>query len=138
MIRRRANFQGGTLDATIDDNDTALDSTEFAGLPVIDPLENEYIILVLDPEGIDGDPEVVWITTHTISDNDVTVERGKEGTTARGHNSGTVWVNAPTTLDFATVVNTDGDDPVVIFAGETDPEDNYTVPDGSIWLDTGA
>lgn len=133
MLRRRGNFKGGTITA-IDDDDVSFVSANFEFLPEIaDP---EYIALTLDPFEDEGEPEIVWVTTHAADSTTVTVERGKEGTVARSHGFGTIWVNAPTTYDFATLVNTDSDVPPVIFVGSTDPETDYDVPDGAVWLDT--
>jgi hypothetical protein len=54
---------------------------------------------VLDPEGVDGDPEIVKLTAHTGAADNGTIERGLQSTTNRAHNSGTVWSTAVTKAD---------------------------------------
>src|SRR5690606_10935535 len=124
----------GTLSPSIDGTDTVLESIEFAMLPVIGA--NDYLAITLDPEGIFDDPEIVWIVDHGLGEDFLEVERGKEGTDARAHADGTVWVHAPTVKDYTTIVNTDGEDSI-IFVGTIDPEVSYSPNNGDVWLDTG-
>lgn len=98
-IRLRANFQSGT----VSDNPLTLGAVSFvsSGLtafPVIDG--TNYAAVTLDPEGKAGDPEIVWITAHSNGDGFASILREQENTVARQHEQGTIWVHAPTKLDF--------------------------------------
>jgi hypothetical protein len=63
----------------------------------------------LDPEGVNGAPEIVKVTAHTAAATSVTVTRAQQGTTARAHPVSSVWVHALTETDigeFLKVVTT--------------------------------
>lgn len=59
----------------------------------------QHMAIILDPDGIDGAPEVSYITALTAAAGSATVVRGQEGTTARQHAAGTPWVHGPTPRD---------------------------------------
>lgn len=99
MGRLRANFVRGVIDnSPLTDVGTTLESGDLADLPVVDG--GDVAVLILDPAGIDGEPEIVHVTTHTSADSEATILRGQENTTAREHVSGIVWIHAPTADDF--------------------------------------
>lgn len=80
------DFVSGTTDVALSNGDTTISGAFLADLPeVADP---DFIALVLDPEFVGGDPEIVWVTAHTAGATTATVERGKEGSSARAHVSG--------------------------------------------------
>lgn len=97
--RARYNFIGGLVeDAPLSSSATTLTSAALAALPVITS-GTTYVPVSIDPYGLAGAPEVVWITAHTASATTATIARGKEGSTARIHQADTQWVIAPTTAD---------------------------------------
>lgn len=89
------DFKSGFLSAGINSVDTSLSSSEFSVLQVV--ASPDTMKIVLDPQGIAGDPEIVTVTTHTASATTVTVTRGGN---ARSHSSSTRWVHAATASDF--------------------------------------
>lgn len=98
-IRFRQNFISGV----VDDNPltlgaTTLNSTALTALDVID--STNHAVIVLDPDGADGDPEIIYVTAHTASASSATVVRGREGTSARAHNQNTIWRHGPIVSDF--------------------------------------
>ncbi len=58
-------------------------------LVVADP---DFIALTLDPEEVNGDAEIIWVSAHTSAATTATIVRGQEGTTGRAHPIGTVVV----------------------------------------------
>lgn len=101
-VRDKVDYFFGTLSSPASISATTLSAAAFsslktgvygAGTPGI------YLPLVIhDPaQGLD---EIVWVTGHTSSPaTDVTVVRGREGTTARAWNAGTQITCAPTQRD---------------------------------------
>ena len=59
----------------------------------------QHLAIVLDPDGIDGAPEIAYVTALTAGAGSATVARGQEDTTARSHAAGTPWVHGPTPRD---------------------------------------
>lgn len=96
MSRLKLNFQAGTItDNPLAIGATTINSAEFASIPAIAASPNADILaIVLDPDAVNGAPEIVWITSHTASATSAPVLRGQEGTTARQHPQGTKWVHA--------------------------------------------
>lgn len=97
MARVRANFVDGTLDVGIDNDDTTLVSGGLADLPAVSG--GDRAVIVLDPEGTAGPPEIVLVTAHTAATDTATVLRGQEGTSARSHLADTEWEHSPTAID---------------------------------------
>ena len=98
------------LSGTITDNPlligaTSINSAALANLPAI--TSPDVAVLVLDPTGSAGAPEVIWVTAHTGSATSATISRAKEGSTARQHANGIAWVHGPTIMDFAGRKGTD-------------------------------
>lgn len=80
------DFVSGTTDAALSSGGTTISGAFLADLPAVaDP---DFIALVLDPEFVGGAPEIVWVTAHTAGATTATIQRGKEGTSARAHVSG--------------------------------------------------
>lgn len=98
MVRLRENFQHGTLTAQLLIGGTTLDSAELASLQAV--TAPDIAVLVLDPAGDDGAPEIVHVTAHTGAATTATILRAQEGTTARQHEIATVWKHSPTADDF--------------------------------------
>ena len=99
MSRIKAAFLSGTItDNPLTIGATTINSAALAGLPVI--ASPDIAVLVLDPGGGDGAPEVVHITAHSSSATSATITRAMEGTTAREHVQTTPWTHGPTVMDF--------------------------------------
>lgn len=104
-MRLRSNFITGTLDSSLGSSAVTLTQDEFLDLPDVDLGSDDYVVLSLDPNGDNGDPEIAYIVDHQVPGtptNVVTLARGKEGTSAREHASGTRFVVAATNRDFPT------------------------------------
>jgi hypothetical protein len=140
-IRRRYNFQSGTIDDNpLSNSATTLTSTELAGLAAVD--STEHVALVLDPTGVGNGPEIVHVTAHTGSATTATIVRGREGTSGVQHASTITWVHVATASDF-TLVGDDNDQPStggLPYEGQlyVDTTNNQLqVYSGSAWLPVG-
>jgi hypothetical protein len=100
MNRVRVNFAGGMVENDpLAISDTTLVSQGLATLPAIED-GVEYVAITLDPDGLYGDPEIVWVTEHEEFSDEATILREQENSTAREHNSDTYWVHAPTAIEW--------------------------------------
>lgn len=88
------NFRSGTITSSISDVDTTISSAEFADLGVV--ASPDTMKIVLDPQAVNGDPEIVTITTHTSSSTSITVTRSG----GRAHNADTKWVHSTLAEDY--------------------------------------
>lgn len=101
-VRDKVDYFFGTLSSPASISATTLSAAAFSSLPTGvygAGTPGIYLPLVIhDPaQGLD---EIVWVTGHTSSPaTDVTVVRGREGTTARAWNAGTQVTCAPTKRD---------------------------------------
>lgn len=125
--RIRALAVGGLIeDNPLTAASTTLTSAGLAALPAIGSTEQAAVIL--DPDGLNGAPEVVWVTAHTAGATTATVVRGREGTTARQHDRDVPWIHGSTPWDFP---------PALTKAGAvTDADFTHAPPDGTQALDT--
>ena len=99
MSRSRTAFLSGTItDNPLAVGGTTMNSAGLASLPAI--ATPDIAVLVIDPTGSAGAPEVVYVTAHTGAATSATIARGKEGSSAREHASGIAWVHGPTLYDF--------------------------------------
>jgi hypothetical protein len=93
-LRRHQNFIGGL----VEDNPLTVGATTLTSAGLADVTggvgSTQHLAIVLDPDGVDGDPEVVWVTALTGGAGSATIARGKEGTVARQHDMDTPWVHA--------------------------------------------
>ncbi len=96
---RTDNVFGTVTDAPLTDSATTLNSAGLANLATI--ASPDYAVITLDPNRVDGAPEVIYVTAHTGAATSATILRAQEGTSAREHAAGTEWVHAPTARDFA-------------------------------------
>lgn len=104
-IRVRVNFIGGIVDDNpLSDVATTLTSTSLSDMPLINT--TNHAAIVLDPDGIDGNPEIVHVTAHGVGATTATVLRGQESTVARQHNQSTPWIHTATSQDFETPAST--------------------------------
>lgn len=99
-IRLRQGFLGGL----VEDNPlligaTSLTSASLAAMQVV--TSTSHLPIVLDPDGYEGDPEIAWVTAHTVGATSCTLLRGQEGTAPRQHNKSTPWRHGPLMSDFA-------------------------------------
>lgn len=94
-----SNFLAGTItDDPLTSGATTINSSAFANLPTITDPDSCW--LVLDPDAVDGAPEIVKVTAHTSSSTSVTVTRGEQSTAVREHASLTEWREAVTKADL--------------------------------------
>lgn len=142
MARSRTAFLSGTItDNPLSNVATTINSAGLASLPAI--ASPDIAVLVLDPTGSAGAPEVVYVTAHTAAATSATISRAAEGSTARQHASGIAWVHGPTTYDFreaqgsniasATTLTlpTDDSQKMFLITGTTQIEDISDRPAGS-------
>lgn len=115
------NFVGGELDVDLLTAGTSMSSPALAALSVV--ASPNTMRIVIDPDGIMGEPEVVLVTVHTASAVTATVTRAQEGTTARDHLSGMEWVHTVTKEFFGYWLR-----------GSGTPEGVVTAPVGSSYL----
>jgi hypothetical protein len=102
-IRVRQNFVGGLIDDNpLTAGSSTVTSGAFGAVPVIG--NTQHYPIIIDPDGVFGDPEIVWIITHTLSSTTVNVLRGQENTLARQHPRDTPWVHGPTARDLDDLV----------------------------------
>jgi len=98
-LRVRANFLGGLVeDNPLTSGSATLTSAGLASVPAIG--STQHFPITLDPDGVGGAPEIIYITAHTAAATTATIVRGQESTTGRAHAQDTPWVHGPTAYDF--------------------------------------
>lgn len=98
-LRVRANFTGGLVDDNpLTSSATTLTSNALQALQVIDA--TKHMVIVLDPDGYGGTPEIAYLTGHTSAAATATILRGQEGSTARPHLQDTPWVHSAVVSDY--------------------------------------
>lgn len=102
MARLRFSSLDGALDTAVSSSDVTLSSPEFANLPVV--ASPDYLVLILDPGELAGDPEIVYVYAHLAAATSVSVIRGSEqahgAPAGRDHAAGTIWHHGPTPGEF--------------------------------------
>lgn len=99
MATTYSNFQSGTItDNPLSNVATTVNSSAFASLPAVTAPDTMW--LVLDPNGVNGAPEIVQITAHTAAATSVTVVRAQQSTSARSHPVNSAWTVAVTKSDL--------------------------------------
>jgi hypothetical protein len=94
------NFMSGTVtDNPLLIGSTTINSAGFASLPTI-VLFADTMFLTLDPEGVNGLPEIVTVTAHAAAATSITVVRAQQSTVARAHPLATTWAHAVTKADL--------------------------------------
>lgn len=96
-IRRPRDYFFGQLSADATISDVTLTSPTFASLPT-DYSTTVYLPLTLSNDTL-AVREVVWVTGHTAASNNVTVVRGREGTSALAWGTSSSFRCTPTTRD---------------------------------------
>jgi hypothetical protein len=94
---RSNNVFGTTTDAPLTAGATTMNAAGLANLVAV--TGSDYAVVTLDPNRVDGAPEIIYVTAHTGSATSATILRAQEGTSAREHDAGTFWVHAPTAID---------------------------------------
>lgn len=102
--RIRANNVFGV----ISDNPLTIGATSFnsVSLFLLPAVSSAHAIIVLDPKRVNGEPEIVIVTAHTVLATVATITRGAYGTAARAHPLNTAWANVVVTDDMVPVVTT--------------------------------
>jgi hypothetical protein len=90
---RTNNVFGTTTDNPLTAGATTMNSAGLANLGVV--AGSDEALITLDPNRVNGAPEIVRVTAHTGSATSGTIVRGLFGTAARSHPLGTEWVHAP-------------------------------------------
>lgn len=128
------NFRSGTITSSISNVDTTISSAEFADLGVV--ASPDTMKIVLDPQAVDGDPEIVTITTHTSSSTSITVTRSG----GRAHNADTKWVHSTLAEDYQRI-GFEGaasfDSVSVTVDPDSGTEDFNLVPSGTVVMYAG-
>ena len=114
---------GRVSDNPLGSGSTTINSPAFAAMTAVD--STQHMMLVLDPDGLVGAPEIVKVTAHTAVTTSCTVVRAQFGTTARLHAQGTDWVHGPLS-DWAGAVQ----------KGAGTPEAVVTAPVGTLYIRT--
>jgi hypothetical protein len=98
-------------------------------------------MLVLDPTGINGAPEIVRVTAHAVSSTACTITRATEGTNARAHQQNETWFLAPTRYDYATLAAAAGRPVGDLYIGQQTFDTDTFKPqfwNGTTWVQQGA
>jgi len=127
--RVRANNVYGT----VSDNPLLIGAISYTslGLSLLPAIASptQHAVVVLDPKRVNGEPEIVVVTSHTALGTTATITRAAYGTTARAHPQGTAWAHVPVGPDDYMAVVTSGTRPSDPYQGqmiyETDT-DTYT------------
>lgn len=106
-LRLKADNAYGKF-AGISTSATTLTSDELPRLPAVSA--PDVIAVTLDWNRRHGEPEIVHVTDYDGVSNTATIERGKEGTTARTHPGSPApdWVHGFTVLDEGLLAHSDG------------------------------
>jgi hypothetical protein len=101
---RTNNVFGTTTDNPLTNVATTMNSAGLANLAAV--TGSDEALITLDPNRVNGAPEIVRVTAHTGSATSATIDRAEFGTTAREHPAGTEWVHGAVA---ATASDPDGD-----------------------------
>lgn len=97
-LRVRQDFLGGLVeDNPLTSGATTLTSNSLSAAVAIG--STQHMPIILDPDGIAGEPEIAYITAHVLGTGTATILRGQEGTSARAHNRDTYWLHGPIKSD---------------------------------------
>lgn len=95
---------------------TSLSATALANMPVV--ASPNCMWITLDPNGVNGLPEMVQVIAHTASATTCTIVRGQQtsngGNAAHAHIQNTPWVVAQTPADTARVAQFGSTTPLVV------------------------
>lgn len=98
-LRVRQNFLGGLVeDNPLTAGATVMNSASLAAMVAIG--STQHMPIVLDPDGIYGEPEIAYVTAHASGATTATILRSQEGSTARQHNRDTPWLHGTTNRDL--------------------------------------
>lgn len=92
------NFISGTLTADPGVGGVSIAGSALADLVAVTGPDTMWV--VLDPLGVNGDPEIVQVTGHTAAATTAVVVRAQQGTVARAHPIGTTFTVAATKADL--------------------------------------
>lgn len=125
------NFATGVLSANPGPAGVVLESGNFAYLPAV--IAPNVLRLTLDPDGVNGLPEVVIVTAHIANALTVTVTRGAETAygagPARAHAIDTVWRHSLTRAAIVEMMIPAG---TVAMTAAATADPGYALIDGTI------
>lgn len=98
---RGNNSFGVTTDNPLTAGATTFNSAALNTLPVV---SSAHAVVVLDPKRVNGEPEIVVVTSHTALATVATITRGAYGTVARSHPFGTAWAHVPVDEDYIEIL----------------------------------
>lgn len=136
MARLRSNnVFGTTTNAPLTAGGTTLNSAGLANLAAVSG--SDTAVITLDPNRVNGAPEIVIVTAHTGSATSATITRAAFGTSAREHAAGTEWVHAAIGDTDSTSMADDADDrgdylPTGAWEAWTPTWTNLTVGSGTV------
>jgi len=101
-MRLHQPFLGGQLDAAIDTTAggsfAGISSPGFAAMKVV--AAPDIMAIALDPDGLRGAPEILWVTAHALGATTVTATAAQETTAGRLHLVDEYWVQPYTLMDL--------------------------------------
>ena len=90
---RTNNVFGTTTDAPLLVGATTVNAAGLTNLGVV--TGGAEAVITLDPNRVNGAPEIVRVSAHSSAATSATISRGEFGTSAREHPAGTEWVHGP-------------------------------------------
>lgn len=136
MARIRTAFVSGTiLNNPLAIGDVTLSSAALSSLAAV--VAPDVALLILDPAGSAGAPEVVTVTAHTAAATTATITRGSEGSVARQHATGIPWVHGATTYDFLQGPQIVGSNSAEVTSTSTSAVDLLTISNLNIPVTSG-
>lgn len=119
------NFIRGEVSSSIGSSDTTISVTNASNFP--DPSTKQYNLVLWDPTvgrpDEYGDTEIVRITGRDTTNDNLTVERGQEGTTAASHSSSSELQLTPTAKMFS-----DMQEAIDLNTVRNELSEDYTIP----------
>lgn len=138
-MRLYQNFLGGRLDVLLGAVDTTMSSPGLVAMREVATGDEMY--LVLDPDGLVSDPEVVKVTAHGLGAGTATITRPIG---AREHKVGVHWIHGALASDMPAMSIDRASDfsdvmgPDLGFDCEFNRSDASTAPTGWSWVNQGA
>jgi microcystin-dependent protein len=98
---RGNNAYGVTTDNPLASGALVFNSTQLQLLPSVTAA---HAVIVLDPKRVNGEPEIVIVTSHVGLATSATIVRAAYGTVARSHPVGTAWAHVTVDEDYTKIL----------------------------------